>query len=355
MFRNPVIVLTLLMLGGLTSRGGAIEPAEPNRLPYPDPKNVLAPPASDEPLAGELSLARAAAVLDTMAVGWTRQRKCAHCHTNLTYLLARPAFGDTAAESMREVRRFCEETVAAWEQQQEPPPPRMVVALAGGLAMNDAQTTGHLHPLTRAALDRMWAGQQPDGAWPWFVANYAPSEMSVYFGAVWAAVGLSLAPDGYAQGPSAAAGLARLRGYLQRTPAPNLHDRAWLLWAACRLDGLLTGAQQQAAVTELLAQQREDGGWNLPALLVPWAGRPGRPLRKDGPSDGYATGLVVYVLRQAGLTASRPEIARGDRWLRSNQRASGHWLTPSPNTDQANLLTPGGTCFAVLAIRACAP
>ena len=38
-----------------------------------------------------MSLKRSAEFLDTVAVQWTRQRKCGTCHTNYPYLAARPA------------------------------------------------------------------------------------------------------------------------------------------------------------------------------------------------------------------------------------------------------------------------
>jgi hypothetical protein len=36
-------------------------------------------------------------------------------------------------------------------------------------------------------------------------------------------------------------------------------------------------------------------------------------------SDGYATGLIVYTLRQAGLSTDHATIARGRQWLRAHQ------------------------------------
>ena len=53
--------------------------------------------------------------------------------------------------------------------------------------------------------------------------NWPPFEQDDYYGAVFAAVGVSLAPEGYAQRESARPGLAKLRKYLQDTPPPSLH------------------------------------------------------------------------------------------------------------------------------------
>jgi hypothetical protein len=38
-------------------------------------------------------------------------------------------------------------------------------------------------------------------------------------------------------------------------------------------------------------------------------------------SDGYATGLVVYTLKQAGVASNHAAIRKGIHWLETNQRA----------------------------------
>src|SRR5262249_33007630 len=160
-----------------------------------------------------------------------------------------------------------------------------------------------------------------------------PLEHDDYYGAVWAAVGVGRAPDGYAQTPRGKEGLAKLKGYLKATPPPDLHHAAMLLWASQRVEGLLTKGQQKETIDRLLALQRPDGGWSL-ASLGDYRRRDKAktPNPKDGPSDGYGTGFVVYVLRQAGVPAGDERIRRGAEWLRANQRASGRWFTRSLNT-----------------------
>ena len=75
--------------------------------------------------------------------------------------------------------------------------------------------------------------------------------------------------------------------------------------------------------------------------------------RQESPSDGYATGLLLYVLRQTGMPATDEPIRRGVAWLKSNQRESGRWFTRSLNNDKAHYVTNAGTAFAVLALEAC--
>jgi squalene-hopene/tetraprenyl-beta-curcumene cyclase len=229
-----------------------------------------------------------------------------------------------------------------------------VVATAASLALNDAATSGRLHPRTRQALDRIWTLQKPDGSWAWLKCNWPPLEYDDYYGAVFAAVGVGAAPDDYAQGESAHEGVERLRRYLAWTPAPNLHHKAFLLWASTRLDGLMTDRQREATIAALRKLQRPDGGWCLPSLGA-WNRRDGAPNDRDAPSDGYATGLIVYVLSKAGLPASDPALVRGADWLASHQRASGRWFTRSLNNDRAHYIANAGTGFAVMALKEIRP
>jgi squalene-hopene/tetraprenyl-beta-curcumene cyclase len=70
-------------------------------------------------------------------------------------------------------------------------------------------------------------------------------------------------------------------------------------------------------------------------------------------SDGYATGFVIFVARHAGLPATDARLQRGIAWLKSNQRASGRWFTPSQAWHTQNLIANAGTAYAVLALHAC--
>jgi hypothetical protein len=122
--------------------------------------------------------------------------------------------------------------------------------------------------------------------------------------------------------------MTKLRGYLQsRLADQRAFNRAWMLLAAARLDGLLTGQQRSAIATDLESRQRADGGWSL-ADLGAW-----RWTRQEAPfappgtvdqvliaqPDGYATGLVVYALRRSGRPVSSPAVRKGQQWLVKHQ------------------------------------
>src|SRR5665213_4114361 len=128
--------------------------------------NLVEPEANsaDEPLAPRFSMERAADFLDSASLNWQRTWKCFTCHTNVSYLMARPLVSSSAPAHL-EVRRFAEEQITKTWKDKGPHSDAEVVALATALAINDAATTGHLHPLTREALDRMWTLQRKTGEW----------------------------------------------------------------------------------------------------------------------------------------------------------------------------------------------
>jgi squalene-hopene/tetraprenyl-beta-curcumene cyclase len=319
----------------------------------------------DEPVAKMFSLAKGVDFLDSATLSWMRSKQCFSCHTGYPYLLARTNVGDPKAAGLLEARKFLEERVAAWDRGgkgkgylkgsgiiEVSEGVTEVVAIAATLALHDGQTTGKLQPATRTALARMWELQQADGSWNWNKEDLAPLEHDDYFGAVYAALGVGHAPERYAQSETAREGVTRLVRYLEKTPAPDLHHKTYLLWASLALDGLMDKAERQRTLKALLALQRDDGGWSLPSLGA-WKRQNGKPQDTDPPSDGYATGLVVYVLRQAGVAATEKPLQRGVAWLKANQRESGRWFTRSLNRDGRHYISNAGTAFAILALKAC--
>ena len=315
-----------------------------------------APNSPDEALASVYSPTKAAQFFDSVALSWTNERQCGACHTNYNYMLARPAVAGPNSTALQDVRAFFEARVSHWD---DPSPddakPRWeteVVATAAALASNDFATTGKLHPLTRVALDRMWTLHREDGTWDWLKCQWPPYEDDDYYGATYAAVGVGLAPDNYQNSKAAQKGLARLRTYFQKNSPPSLHHKAMLLWAACRVDGLMSPQGKEETIQALLALQRPDGGWNLPSLGQ-WNRRDNTPNNADAPSDGFGTGFVIYVLRQAGVPATHEKLCAGIAWLKGHQRESGRWFTRSVNNDKAHYIANAGTGFALLAIHAC--
>ena len=300
--RRAPWVAVLLGMFWVTPHGASAETASapPKPAVGMDAAHVAEKPtAANEPFLRHLSLAKAAEYLDAGA--HAHEKHCFACHATFAYLAARPAISTTTA-THRATRQALEQFAAGLAGEKlsptETPPLHVseVVMAATVLAQHDAATGGKLHALTRSALDRIWDLQRPDGGWNWNKVNAPPSEIDDHFGVTTAAIGVAAAPDRYAETPRARRGLDGIRRYLREHPPATMHQRALLLLAAGHMEGLLTKEQIRQAVAGLLGLQRPDGGWSM-ASLGNWKRADGAP-PDDRVSDGYGTGLGVYVLRR---------------------------------------------------------
>ena len=279
-----------------------------------------APGPASEPLLERVSWSQAAAYLDAGA--HAHENNCFACHATFAYLAARPALAATASVH-QETRRALERSAAKFAAEKLSPgdkPDRVaaVVMTAVVLAGHDAATSGKLQPLTRRALDRIWDLQREDGGWNWIKAGNAPSEIDDHFGVTTAAIGVAAAPDGYAATPQARRGLDGIRRYLHAHPPATVHQRAMLLLASARVDGLMSRRQTRQTADELFSLQQPDGGWAM-AGLGDWKRVDGGPLDRTA-SDGYGTGFVLYVLRRAPRFPPRTPVStrRSSGWKRIN-------------------------------------
>jgi squalene-hopene/tetraprenyl-beta-curcumene cyclase len=136
-------------------------------------------------------------------------------------------------------------------------------------------------------------------------------------------------------------------------------NRVLLLWAAARLPGLLEPARQKAIIGELLEKQRVDGGWSLSSLSGGWKRADGTS--QEMTSDGYATGLITFVLQRAGISPENAKLKRGLAWLTANQdKKEGSWVSYSLNKNKENHISPetalfmndAATSFSVLSLTA---
>lgn len=310
------------------------------------------PPANsaDEPLAKAYSLEKAVRFLDQASLEWTNTRKCFTCHTNFSYLMARPAVAANNKPHQQIRERLEEMVLKRWETS-GPRWDAEVVMSAATLAMNDAATSGKLHPTSEVALKRMWTVQREDGGFDWLKCGWPPMESDDDYGASIALLAAHAAPGEYAQRPEVVAGLAKIHSYLKQNPPPTLHHQAMLMWADSYGAESLTAAQRKSTREQLFKLQKPDGGWAL-ATLGDWKRADGKTQDLEN-SDGYATGFVLYVLRRDGVPADDPRIRRGVEWLKANQRESGRWFTRSLNRDSRHFISHAGSAFAVLALQSC--
>jgi squalene-hopene/tetraprenyl-beta-curcumene cyclase len=340
----------------------------------------------------------AAAYLDQREdwwMGWPtaardHQTFCVSCHTAVPYALSRPVLRQTLGETefSTQERRLLDDVtkrVRLWKEvgpfytdkgdgtyKTEESRATEAVLNALILASYDAHN-GRLSDDTRLAFDNMWALQETvgdgKGAWPWLQFDLEPWEASdsQYYGAVLAAVAVGTAPENYRSTPTIKSNLAVLREYFDRRYAgPSALNRVALLWASSKLPGLVEPDRRTSIIAQILSKQQEDGGWSLPAL----AKRPSwsldslldRWIRGDGTaqdrkSDGYATGMMVFALQQAGVPRENAQVQKGLSWLMRNQdKTEGLWHSSSPNKRRdpssgiGHFMSDAATAYAVLAL-----
>ena len=306
--------------------------------------------------SGSWDPAAAAAYLDSRMDLWfingtklktgDTQTVCISCHAGLAYALSRPVLRrimHVEAPSTQEARLIDETTrrVETYSTHQvlydfnerRQIESRGTEAVLNAVILTSADAAKNLREPsapTKKALARLWETQRADGRWDWLEFGLEPWETTeaAYHGATFAAFAA-----GTARGPHdavATAGIERLRTYLSANyQAQHLYNRTWALLASARLNHVVTDAQRKALIDDLVRAQREDGGWSLEAM-GPWRwSKTAPPVKSPGDldaallaqSDGYATGLVVYTLKQAGVAPSHAAIRKGIQWLETNQRA----------------------------------
>jgi len=310
---------------------------------------------------------RARAYLDRRAQTWMDERPCTlSCHTTHPYLMADLVLPGQGAPTQDLLHRIDARTVAGdaaavWydSDADKVRQSRSTEAVLSAFALLRRSPKGEpASPEAARALARMLAHQRPDGGFDWLAFGLIPWELddpeglhsSEIFGAALAAIALARALELQGLDVPVEAKVS-LRAWLnahrsQPGHATDLHNQLMLLWADLTLGGVLTPAEREQTQADAIAVQNADGGWSLGAL---------GPFGQVQGSDGYATGLVVYLLRLADKPVTHPAVQRGRSWLLTHQGEDGAWSARSYNRDRAfnhGLFSDASTAFAVLGLRA---
>jgi hypothetical protein len=304
-----------------------------------DPYNLLPPPGASRDTAGEQFLttftaSKAAAYLDLRS--HNIEKGCYACHSSGAYMAARPLI-DPQASGVMETRvlmqRFAADFTAKppMDKKNAPVSRAERILTAVEMARHDAVSTGKLQPMTRKALDHVWAFQLDDGSFAWVPFKEAPSAIDHHWGVTLVALGAAAAPDGYAQTEPAKSGIEKLRGWFKANTPKDLHERGLTVIADWAVGGILTKEQREEHIAAFFAKQLPTHGWSTGTLSVhpDWKRPDGQPLDVTR-SDGYATAFAVYALTRADVPADDARLKKAIDWLMNSQRETGGYYTFSP-------------------------
>ena len=262
-----------------------------------------------ETMRVKASVEKALALLQKSGTEFTRVSKCASCHhqhlPQMAVGIARTrgiAVDDAAAREQAASTVAMLETVyeeARRNRDRIPDPPIGVsYALLALSAQNYAADT-----ITDALVDVVAAWQSDDGAFHALPAMRPPIESNDVTATALSVRALRL------YGHAADTRLARARDWLRSAAPRTTEGRSMqllgLMWADAPTRDIA------AAISALLLEQRQDGGWGQLGSLE---------------SDAYATGQALVALQTAGHSVSSDAYRRGVGFLLRTQFPDGSWL-----------------------------
>jgi squalene-hopene/tetraprenyl-beta-curcumene cyclase len=309
---------------------------------------------------------------------------CVSCHTVVPYALGRPSLRSALGESApspneQKLLQNVTKRVALWNEMapfysDEKVGARKTAQSRGTesilnvliLASYESHNTAPSETLGKA-LQNMWGQQQKSGeqkgSWFWLNFHTQPWEAdgSPYYGAALAAVAVGTAPGNYWSNPEIQQNLDLLRVFLRTGyEKQSLNNRIFLLWASTKVPGILQPEQQRAIIDSVFTAQQQDGGWSLTPLVGDWKRNDGTPLETK--SDGYATGVISFVLQQAGISPTDAHLEKGLTWLASHQDPKqGLWPAYSLNKQRTPaaeawlFMSDAATGYSVLALTQARP
>jgi hypothetical protein len=312
-------------------------------------------PAAVAPASAEQvhqSIDRAIGYLQTESAAWLSTRKCAACHhaplpvwalseaKGQGYAIDEKYLADTIESMLGSNDKLIASQLLAGPN--TPPDPRpqgrglnMGLPFLAVAAQSFSSPSDGQKQTLQVIADEIVAKQQADGSWEFFdTLRRPPINENQVTDAAWIIMALEGLTSDEATDAQRAA-LSKGLAWIEAAKATEDHQEKVFKV----LMGIRSGKPRemyQSTIDELLALQREDGGWSQ---TVP-----------EPRSDAFATGQTLYALSVAGFTADRPEIKRAIDFLVTTQAPDGSWpmisrSTPDGSPGSATLLTPI-TCAA---------
>jgi ankyrin repeat protein len=299
---DPARIETLRQFGAKPGHG-------PRQEAFPEPEGGGIADA-------RTSLSRAVALLLPPATLVFEKRGCVTCHSQaLPAQLAAVARAKGIAVNEEQARKNMQQMLAFFKTAGE-------AAMQGDRTAGDFVTVGYAmsafaaekYPLDdiTAESTHLLAGQQmADGSWLGNGVSRPPMEDSIVSQTALAVRAMTLYP---------------IPGRKNEVDEKLRRAQRWLLAAVpgtteernMRLMGLVwtkaSRADITAAVQQIIARQRADGGWAQ---------------RDEYQSDAYATGESLYALHQSGTPETADLYREGVAFLLKNQYQNGAWFVKS--------------------------
>jgi squalene-hopene/tetraprenyl-beta-curcumene cyclase len=305
------------------------------------------------------AIQRGLVFLENDVVKWRKERKCSTCHhgtmTVWAYSEAKRQGYTVKPESAADTIKWAKERFM--ERVDKPRDKRPGWSMVNTPAIYFALTAQFVpgqdaiseNDLKRIA-GHLLRHQEADGAWAWSAAppkNRPPPFFESDEVATRLAY-MALRPHVPADAKTKSAARdsrSKAAEWLNKTkPADTTQAAALRLLMTVRAGA--PADTMKADVAKFLQRQNKDGGWGqLPGL----------------PSDSYATGQALYVLRLAGMKRDRKELQRGVAFLVASQRPDGSWpIKPRfhPGATPAKFTVPityFGSAWATLGLMRCVP
>ena len=296
--------------------------------------------AETSPDAALTMVKRSLPFLEKEGVDWMEKRKCASCHQVPAMLWSLNRAADAGLEVDRAKLTAWEAWSSDWKNWNS----------ANANATEASVIPGNTDTIALLLLAR--SAQKTNETWPEKLSGQLLKAQAE--NGSWAAGGqlpLGKRPLRETQEVSTMWNMLALKT-LDKAPASS-YERA-MAWLSAAAAGKSTEwwvtqtliqnvfgdkklAQERRAF--LAAQQNPDGGWG-------WL------LGQE--SDAFGTGLALYGLSRAGVTATDPGLQKAIAFLQKTQGADGSWPVPSTRAKDNNQVKPTtvywGTAWAVIGL-----